>query len=286
MGERDRDLEIFRQEALEHRARSRRQGDLLRISPAWMRHTWWLLLALTATGAVYLWLGRIDDFAAGPALVVDDSRVDVVAPGAGVVASIDARPGDALAAGQVILRLRGDERGGGGPRPGAATGGEGSLLLVRAPIAGRLGELDVRRGQSVATGKRLAAVVEPRSDLTLIALMPGPQRSLLRPGAALRVELSGDPHGHHDVVIERLGDRLLGPEEANRLLGGRASVAVGAGSYVLVRSRLPAVGYRGRGVDPGDCDGMTGTARVHVGSRPVLLAIVPGLAQLLDDHGD
>jgi hypothetical protein len=186
----------------------------------------------------------------------------------------------------VILRLRGDERSEGPPGPGAASDGEGTPLLVRSPIAGRLGELDVRRGQSVAAGERLAAVLEPRSDLTLLALLPGRQRSLLRRGAALRVELSGDPHGHHDAVIERLGDRLLGPEEANRLLGGRASVAVSAGSYVLVRSRLPAVDPGGRGPDAGDCEGMTGTARVRIGSRPVLLAIIPGLAQLLDDHDD
>lgn len=271
MAGRDRDLDIFRREALEHRSRSRRQGDLLRISPGWMRHTWWLLIAVTAVAAIYLWVGRVDDYATGPALLVDESRAEVGAPAAGIVDRIEARPGNAVAAGQVIVRLR------------SGRGGDEEPVLIRAPIAGRLGELEVRRGQFVAAGARIADILAIRPELTVTALLPGRQRPLVRPGARLRVELSGDPHRHHDAIIDRVGDRVLGPDRADRLLGGRASAALAAGSYVRVTARLAGAGST---VDDGDCDGMTGTARVRVGSRRILLAIVPGLASVLPDHDD
>jgi hypothetical protein len=95
----------------------------------------------------------------------------------------------------------------------------------------------------------------------------------------MRVELAGHASAYRTVTIDELGDRLLGPAEAARAVG-RGDAPVGE-SFVLVRAQLGASDPEERGEV---FDGTSGTARVRVGSRSVLLTIFPGLEQLLSSR--
>jgi hypothetical protein len=52
--------DLFREEALEHHARFRGPGDVLRLAPPWTSRLYWLLLVLVAVGLAAAWFVRID----------------------------------------------------------------------------------------------------------------------------------------------------------------------------------------------------------------------------------
>lgn len=52
--------DLFRAEALAHRAATTATGGQLPPPPAWTGHLYWLLLVLVATGVVAAWCVRVD----------------------------------------------------------------------------------------------------------------------------------------------------------------------------------------------------------------------------------
>jgi hypothetical protein len=64
---------IFRQEALDFRARGRtREGGVIRLGGRWLRLLYWVTLLFVVAGGTALWFIRTDEQATGPAVV--DSR--------------------------------------------------------------------------------------------------------------------------------------------------------------------------------------------------------------------
>lgn len=61
---------LFREEALLAAAATRIEGDVLRLSPAWTRWTYWLLVAAFAVSLAYGCFGVIHEHAGGPAVVL------------------------------------------------------------------------------------------------------------------------------------------------------------------------------------------------------------------------
>lgn len=281
MGQSGGDLDVFRREALEHRALPRQRGELLRISPAWMRSTLWLLLGMMALGITYLAVGQVNQYATGPAMLVDEGSVEIAAPRSAVVATVEVRTGQAIAAGQVMLRLQLDE----GAQASAASpctpgraAGDGEP--VRAPFDGRVAEVRVGPGQVIGPGGVLAVVARSEPSFAVVTFLPGHHRPRLHRGDPIRVELSGSPRSFQTLRIDALGDRLETPSDAARGLGRGIAELVAASArepVVLARARLPVT----PGATGGYFDGMVGTARVRVGSQSVLLTLLPGLEVLM-----
>lgn len=66
--------QIFRSEALHYYTGGRRnQGDLLRLSPAWTRWSYWLLVAVFLAGLVGAAVGTVDRYVSGPVVVMAES---------------------------------------------------------------------------------------------------------------------------------------------------------------------------------------------------------------------
>ena len=51
---------LFREEALDHQARRRGPGSVLRLAPAWSSWAYWALVSLVAAGLLASWLVRVD----------------------------------------------------------------------------------------------------------------------------------------------------------------------------------------------------------------------------------
>jgi len=61
--------DLFREEALEKLRRGGAAGDLLRLSPAWTRIAYWVVLVTALTAAGYATFGQIGEYARGEAVV-------------------------------------------------------------------------------------------------------------------------------------------------------------------------------------------------------------------------
>ncbi len=303
---------VFREEALaHHQAGLRDQGDLLRISPSWTRWVYWVLLAVLVVAFAYSLIGRINEYASGPAVIRAAGQAELTAPISGTVTSVEVEAGQAVRAGDLLvtfyssqeladleriekeIRLQLLNR----LRNPADVSTERSLLAlqsqldlaqsrladrsVRAPHDGVVSDVRIRASQFVSPGQLLLSLRRHAQQLYLTALLPGQYRPLIRPGQPLRMELSGYAYTYQHLVVETVSEQVIGPSEARRALGPAIAEALPIlGPVILVEARLESTQFESDGEIYEFHDGMHGTAEVRVRSEPILLTLVPGLKAL------
>ena len=308
---------IFRKEALEYYQHYRRQeGDVLQLAPGWTRHTFGVLMGMLGVAVLACLIGTISEYASGSALVRIERRTEVTTPAGGVVGSVLVQPGQRVEAGQLLLTLQSEEE----RNTLTRVQHEMELYLVRymrdltdqsarlalttlraehelaqarvearslrAPVAGVVGDLRIQPGQFLNAGSRVASLVEDDAPVYLLAFLPGYYRPFLKPGMPLRVELGGFHYDYRQVVIESVGDQIIGPGELKRYLGPDLEDAVKVdGPIVLVRARIPSRTFTNQGRVLDFFDGMPAQAEVAVRAEPIILTLIPGLKALFP-HDD
>lgn len=300
----------YRREALAHHAGAADdKGDLLRLSPAWTTFAFWILLAFVLTGATYLTLVRVHEYATGPAVVRFEDKTEVAAPVGGTVAHVLVHPGEVLRAGQPVVQLHDAEEAAEFERtkrefelqlaaslrdPSSVTTRQSLASVrsqrdaaeervaqrtIRAPKAGIVSGVRVRAGQKINAGDVVLSLLGDE-DIYVVAMLPGRYRAELQAGEALRFELSGYEHVYQTNAVESVGE-VIGAAEALRYLGQEAAApGHGDGPVVLVRARLGRATYDADGHTYRYHDGMPGTAEMRVRSERAIVALVPALRAL------
>jgi multidrug resistance efflux pump len=298
--------QIFRKEALEALQASEEEGDLVRLMPRWTTATYWLVVALVVAGIAYSTSATVSEFAQGPAVVRVEGRLDLTTPMGGVVAAVHVQAGERVSAGQLLVQFQslpetqelehiereleqqlvkvllrpGDE----GARQSISSlqaTRELALKRVRersvvAPRAGRVSNLRIRPGQMLAPGDTVATLIDEQSAFSVVALVPGQFRPMLRRGMMLRLQLEGYPHVYRDLPIESVGDEVVGPTEVRRYLGQELYDTVPVqGSLVLVRARLTDEAFNFEGKSYRYYDGIQGRVDIRVRSLRLLVMIFP-----------
>lgn len=303
----------FREEALRHAREGREEGEVLRISPAWTRWAYWILVASAVSAAAFTVLGSVHQYASGPAVVLLDGRAEVAAPAEGTVRGVEVAPGQRVEAGAVLVRLDAAHeeaqlarlqrecdlqltRALRDPGDPAAREALSALrvqrelaaarleqLVIRAPRAGVVGDVRIRLGQRLEVGDTVLTISDERAPLSVLAMLPGQYRPQLGPGMPLRFEVAGYPYAYQVLTIEAVGSQVVGPEEVRRYLGQQAFDTVKLeGPVVLVQARHPGRTFV---TDEGRYElyhGMTGAAEARVRSESILLALVPALRRLFE----
>jgi membrane fusion protein (multidrug efflux system) len=305
---------LFRGEAVEHHTVGlRSEGDLLRVDPGWMRWTYRLLLAVMVAGVLFTILAKVREYAAGPAVVRLGGRTDLTATADGTVTEVGVAAGQTVEAGRLLVRFYGAREAAelsridhefelqliNRLRDPADRGAEQALISlrtqrelarsnlaereVRAPAGGVVSDIRVRPGQHIAPGQSLLSLVRGQEHPEVIVLIPGEFRPLLKPGMPLRLELTGYRYAYQELVVESVGDEVVGPGEARRFLGDEIADAVQlTGPVVRVSARLTGDTFEADGRVRRFHDGMWGRAEVRVRSERVLVALVPALKALFE----
>lgn len=299
---------LFRPEAIESRRGLGPRAELVVLDPAATNWGFRLLLAGMLAIIVFVAIGRLNEYATGPAYVQVDGMFGLNANAPGLVAEVLVKPGDVVAAGDVLVRfdaaaevaqLRAAEREFRSQlaklllRPTDAVARE-SLVSLRtrrdlaraqvdrrtllAPRQGLVGDVRAREGQLVQVGQRLIDLQGPAVSGHVTALLPGRYRPLLQPGDKMRFELAGFQKLTHELVVERVGDQIVGPREAARFVGPDLADAFAvAGPVVLVQARLPRLSFEMDGEPYAFASGMLGKAEAIVRNDPIAFMILPGL---------
>ena len=300
---------IFRTEALDHhRSGGQGQGDVLRLSPAWMNWTFRLLLCFFLASLLYLCLGRMNEYAAGPAVVRAKFKTEVTCPVSATVQEVVVSPGERVQAGHVLVRLDNEGQMAAvtrceqdlevelaaclrDPLDEAARRNAASLrsqlayarlmLAARqltAPVGGVVSDVRIRPGQSLLPGQLAVTLLGPDSQLTLIIMLPGYFRPQLEIGQSGRFEIAGYSHTYQPVSLNKIADEVVGPAEARRYLGQEIADAITvSGSVVLTEATLSGDYFHADGQRYIYADGMQGKVQVRVRSIPIILNLVPGL---------
>lgn len=245
-----RSEELFRDEALQHhRDAYQGEGNVLEISPHWVRWSYWPLIALILGAALYLFFGTVAEYASGPAVVRVEGEIRLTATWPGTVKSVDVGFGDRVAAGQVLVRFNAAVETAeaerlrrefdlqliqflGNPSNSSVRESLAALRaqieladarfdqrLVRAPLAGTISDVRIRPGQYLTPGEPVLSMIGPDRSFSVTAMLPGEYRPLLKPGMPLRLELAGYRYDYQDLEVESIGDAIIGPSEVQRYLG-------------------------------------------------------------------
>ena len=102
----------------------------------------------------------------------------------------------------------------------------------------------------------------------------------------LRLELTGFRYAYQDLVVESIGDEVVGPNEVRRYLGPEiADTVFIPGPVILVKTRLPNLTFAADGTSWEYYDGMQGRAEARVRSQRILLTLAPGLRSVFENAG-
>ena len=149
---------------------------------------------------------------------------------------------------------------------------------LRAPHGGIVGDVRVHDAELVEPGVRVIDLQQSASSATLVALLPGRYRPLLRAGDRLRFEVDGFQERAHELELTRVGDQIVGPAEAARFIGRDLADAFAIdGPVVLVQAKLPQTFFEADGQRYAFASGMFGTAEARVRDEPIAYAFIPGL---------
>ena len=301
---------IFRREAIDAQVLPR-WGDVVRVSPSWLRWANWVLVVLLIASALFVSFGKLSTYSAGPAIIRSTARTEITARSAGNVTTVSLAPGQRIDKGAVIARLddtnqqaavdrldrewetqlrshmldlsdAAAESALGGlrlERDGARTALE--ERLVRSTTSGVVTDIRVRPGQLIAPGDIVAAIDAGEGGLEVFALLPGEDRPQLSPGMSLRLELAGYRYTYQSVEIESVSSDVISPNEARRVLGAEVADSLPlAGPVVVVRGRLAGTDFEVDGRTFHYHDGMLGLAEVRIRSERIIFALIPGARRL------
>jgi membrane fusion protein (multidrug efflux system) len=311
------DAGLFRREVIEQTLRPKIQADPLRMSPAWARWSYWVLVATLAAFLIYAWVGTIDEYATGVAVVETGGRADLTTRNAGTVVGVEVSPGQQVAAGQVLVRFddareRADfERTEreftlqliNRLRDPTSTAAEQALISLRSerelarahleerslrsPTAGVVNDVLVRPGQYMQPGQTVLSMAAGATEPSVTVVVPGQFRPQLRAGQPMRLEISGYRYAYQRLVVASVGDEVIGPAEAQRTLGPAIAETVQvSGPVVLVKARLPSPTFEAEKKIYRYHNGMQGTAEIRVRSERLLWVLVPSLKAVFEEeHG-
>jgi biotin carboxyl carrier protein len=305
---------LFRAEPLRAHAAPGQRGDVVRVSPGWIRWAYWLLVVLMGASLVYLVVGEVDQYSTGPAIVRVHERTELAAQSSGPLLAVLVSAGQHVEAGtplarlddtalqaelrrvrreldtqlrkrmldpadaaatQALISLRGQERG---------VIDRLELRQVRAPHAGTVSDLRVRAGQHIEVGNIVMSLVHDDERRRVIALLPGGDRPQLHPGMTLRLELRGYRYAYQNLVIEEVSNEVIGPAEAQRFLGPQLQDSVALpGPVIVVQAVLPSESFVADDVTYDYHDGMLAVAEVRVRTEAIYELFFPALKRLESD---
>lgn len=302
---------IFRSEAVSSHEGYQGDGTILRLSPSWTRWSYWLLVGVLVAGVAFTCLGSIHEYAEGPAVVRVEDRADVTARSDGTVASVEVRPGQRVKTGDLLVRfylaqetaefdrvnkefelqlvkLLRDSSDQAARQAVTTLRAQRELAhanleqrFVRAPSSGLVSDVRIHPGQHLQPGDQILSLIGDEARFSLVAMLPGSYRPQLRPGMNLRFELNGYRYDYRDVIIDSIGDEVVGPREVQRYLGQEvADTFTLSGPVVLVQAHLPSATFLSNDQAYPYYAGMQGRAEARVRSERIIVLILPPLKRL------
>lgn len=225
------------------------------------RRAWaWSAVGAVVTLGVLAGMVRVDRSARGPVLIQQGEWVDVPAPAAGRVMSVDVGLTASVKAGQVVARLE--------TASGAAE--------VVAPLKAIVGRVEVTKGAQVEAGQPVVSLLNKDVLPSLSVLLPEEYRQELAPGMPLEFQLPDMPY-----PLEAVIEQVEGPEESLQFAKAQRRAGAYPEGAVLVRAHVPARNYERDGKSRVYQDGEWGRVQVKLGTQRLLVAWFPGLRDAL-----
>lgn len=294
---------MFRAEALAAARDPQRAGELVHLAPRIVRIAIPAIMLLVVVLIVIAAIVRVPSYSRGSVVVTMNGH-NVLSDGAGRVAMVHVVPGQVVAAGDPLLTLDASREKQEAaqletvyrdqlstflfdPTDEAARQSLASVLVqrkgaldrlelmtVKAPVAGRVGA--ILAGDLVQQGEHVATITPDDAEASVVAFMPGSDRSRIQVGMTLQVELTGFNGTRSDLTITDVGTEIISAATARKLLGQKLADGVALPPLVvMVMAKLPAGTFEADNKTYSYFDGMDGIAEIAVDSKSFLSVILP-----------
>lgn len=302
----------FRVEALRANRGVDRPGDVVRITGAWVRVTYWMIVSFVFVGVCYLVFGRINRYSAGPAVIRLHERVELTAQVGGALAEVLIEPGQAVERDELLVRFDDSSARDEVERIEQAwqarlrarlldpsdevTASELVALRrqrreaqaalarreLRAPVAGVIGDVRIRSGQHIGVGEVVLSVLTDQPSRRVVALMPGADSPQIEPGMTMRIELPGYNRAYQQLLVTHVGEEVIGPTEVRRFVGPALADSLAlTGPVLLVEAQLPGPTFVVDDERYSYHEGMPAIAEVRVQSESLLEMLIPALRGMI-----
>lgn len=294
---------LFRPEALAASRETRKDGQLVDLSPRILRIAIPAILAIATALVIAAAIVQVPTYSRGT-IVVKANGQNVISNSSGRIARVLVTPGQQVRAGDPVIELDTTNEQQVFAQIDTNYRDQLSTFLfdttdeaARASLAGILAQRKAARDALVAktitapvdgaitdvlvtdivnAGEHVATIIPEGSQPSVLAFMPGSDRSRFTPGMTMQVELAGYPGSRLALTVTEVGTDIMGSSKARKLLGEKLADAVALPpSVVLVKAALPVGGFESRGKTYNFFDGMDGLAEIEIEKRSFLSVVLP-----------
>jgi multidrug efflux pump subunit AcrA (membrane-fusion protein) len=249
---------LFREQATDAYADPVVKGGILQVAPPWALAFYVGLMAVALVGFGVVIFGKAETTVDARGVVrPEGGLLLVVAPGAGVVATLCDCEGAVREAGDTLALLDGDRQ---------------ARVAVLAPLRAVIAEVRVRRGERVREGDVICTLIPAEAELVGYLAVPEKQRPRLRLGGRVRIKLDGYPYqeaGIGEGRIRRIGLEWLSEAWERQLQPGAAAGQERSVLVMISLDRLPP-GARGSYQN-----GMQFTGEILLGRQRIARLLLP-----------
>lgn len=306
---------LYRPEALAAHRSKGTEGELVQISPAWVKRAYPMLVGTILVALLFALFVKVPTYSTGSAIIVFDGTA-ITSPAMGTVDQVLVQPGQAVKVGSVLVRLQAaaetdelvnakaeldnatraylfDESDANIKKQLASAYAQVvkaqsrvDQRTVRATRAGTVSDIRVRTGAPLQPGDHILSIVDAGLEPEVVAFLPSKDRPRLRTGLDLQLDLLGYTKAREKAQITFVSPEAIGANEAAKYVGATIADALKlpqGGSYVIVKARLPKRTFQAEHHTYHYHHGMQAITEVKVSEKPFLVDLLPALEKYLPE---
>jgi membrane fusion protein (multidrug efflux system) len=309
---------LYRGEALEaHRTRGQ-EGQLVHLSPVWVKRAYPLLVITLLIAIGFAIFVKVPTYSTGTAVVMFEGSTSVTATASGSVDRVFVKETEAVKKGDALVRLNSPEEAAQLAQSDtewrdlqvqflfdqsdeqvrkalaqAATAREHALARVeartiRAPRDGVVTNLHVKEGVAVQIGGYVMQITDENSEIEVLAFLPSKDSPRIREKMGLQLDLDGYKKARVIGTITHVQPDAVSGTEAAKLSGEMLAETIAkelqaGGTWITARARLPQRTFKTERNVYHYHHGMHAGVEVKIQSKPFLVTLLPALEKYLPE---
>lgn len=306
---------LYRGEALEaHRTRGT-EGEVINLSPTWVKRCYPLLCFAVIIGLAASIMISVPTYSSGMGIIMYPSKT-TSSPAAGTIESMKVKPGTEVKAGDIVATLNSDverieldnavteydnvkyaflfdqtdENARKSLAAAAARVEKAESVMatkvIRAKHSGVIGELKTKDGKGVTPGGPIVSIYEKNATPELIAFLPGSDLPRLKLKQVAQVELAGYKRARDMVQVTEVTREVIAGPDVERYVGEANMQALKLGAaganYAVIKAKMPGYFTTEKTKRP-FYHGMIAKVEVEVQNKPFLATLLPAIEKYLPE---
>ncbi|HEX3477277.1 MAG TPA: HlyD family efflux transporter periplasmic adaptor subunit [Kofleriaceae bacterium] len=312
---------LYRGEALEAHRNRGNEGQLVHLTPSWVRRAYPMLVLALLIAVGFAIFVRVPTYSTGTAVVVFEGSTSVTATIGGTVDKVFVKENEAVKKGDPLVRLNTPDEAAQltaaetewrdqqiqflfdptddqarKQMKTAATQRDQALARVdartiRAPRDGVVTNLHVKEGVALSSGGYVMQITDENSEIEVLAFLPSKDSPRIREKMELQLALDGYTKARVKGTITHVQSDAVSGTEAAKLGGEMLAESIArelqantlTTSWTTARARLPARTFKAEHNIYNYHHGMHAKVEVKIQSKPFLVTLLPGLHKYLPE---